>query len=92
MAVLDQGVGNRKPAFRDEVCGVYCAIPHFVDNSVKLLLRDGHECVVTGQLDYTNPSPRSPGRLRSNLKACHILRRAVMAYDDKNSNSVSALD
>ncbi len=50
--------------------------------------RDGYSCILTGVQGVAHPSPDQNTPLFY-LEACHILRRAVGKFDDKDHNSDS---
>jgi hypothetical protein len=49
---------------------------------MKLLERDGYQCVVTGRLDAAHPTYKDvPGADLFVLEGCHILRRAIAIFN-----------
>lgn len=65
----------------------YC----FVDFPLKVMIRDGYMCVLTGFQDSSHPKP-AEGIPRVRLVGTHILHRAIGEFDnDHNSKSVGYL-
>jgi len=63
----------------------------FVDFPIKVIIRDGYTCVLTGFQDPSHPA--TDGNIPSvYLQASHILRRAIGKFDkDPKSDSVGRL-
>ena len=88
---LLEGVGNRKKSFPDDVRGRLLGRVLFVDFPLKVMIRDGYTCVLTGFQDSSHPKP-AKGTPRVRLVGAHILRRAIGEFDnDHNSKSVGHL-
>ena len=65
------------------------------DTPTQVLIRDDHQCVISGHKGKTHPSPLADdSEARANLKAAHIIRRAIAVFDDDElqSKNVSATD
>jgi hypothetical protein len=63
----------------------------FADFLIKVMRRDGYECILTGSQDSAHPDPAEE-IFTTDLVVAHILRRAVGQFDkDPNSDSVRHL-
>jgi hypothetical protein len=67
------------------------SIYYFVDFLLKVMIRDGYTCILTGFQDSSHPKP-AEGTPKVRLVGAHILRRAIGEFDeDHNSKSVRHL-
>jgi len=70
---------------------ISCRKYRIVDFFIKLMIRDGYTCVVTGTQDPSHPAPTA-GRFITPLVGAHILRRAIGEFNkDHTSKSVGHL-